>query len=149
MYYNHTINYHERRGEWERMGYGPKIKKPSFTKDTALYTKKDLPKVLIPVDNCYTLTAKEGDRVLVGQMIGVSLDADIPLLSSISGKVEGVVRMGDCDYISIKNDGKYEKSKEFAPCKARLSEIGPDEIIERMRLCGIKEWKLLQGSAKI
>ena len=43
------------------MGYGPKIKKPSFTKDTALYTKKDLPKVLIPANDSYTLTVKAGE----------------------------------------------------------------------------------------
>ncbi|MBQ2863383.1 MAG: RnfABCDGE type electron transport complex subunit D, partial [Clostridia bacterium] len=82
-----------------------------------------------------------------GQMIGVSLCADIPLLSSISGKVDGIVRIGERDYVSIQNDGKYEQSKEIPPIKTRLSEISRDEMVQRLRLCGIKEWRTFENSA--
>ena len=128
------------------MGYGIKLKKPSFTNDTRIYTLKNLPEVLIPISDNHTLTVREGERVLVGQLLGVSLTPDTPLLCSVSGTVGGTFTVDERDYLRVVNDHKYEQSSDIAPCQKRLSEMSREEMIERIRVCGIHEWKTLSRS---
>ena len=125
------------------MGYGIKLKKPAFTKDTHLYTLKSIPEVLIPVEQYHTVTVNQGDHVKIGGVLGVSFSAQTPLLSSVSGTVGGVYNIKGHEYIRIVNDNKYQLSNTITPCKKRLSEMSREEMIERIRVCGISEWKQL------
>ncbi len=128
-----------------------KIKSPSYSRDTELYSLKHIPKVYIPVPQGYTLTVKEGECVKAGQLLGVAFGRQIPLYSSVSGTVKGTFYDNGKEYLEIENDEKYEPSGDIAPCPKRLSQMSDDEIIERIRLCGINEWKKLEemkGKAK-
>ena len=131
------------------MGYGIKLKKPSFTNDTRISTLKNLPEVLIPISDNHTITVREGERVLVGQLLGVSLTPDTPLLCSVSGTVGGTFTVGGNEYLRVVNDNKYEQSSDIAPCQKRLSEMSREEMIERIRLCGIPEWKALDRADSV
>ena len=130
------------------MGYGNgiKLKKPAYTKDTNLYRIENIPQVFIPVGEHYTVTAQKGDRVLVGQLLGVALGKQIPLHCSVSGTVKEIVKVSGKEYIRIENDGKYELCSDIAPCEKRLSQMSADEMIDRIRLCGIHDWKKLSAS---
>ena len=123
-----------------------KIKKPAYTKDTNIYSIDNIPKVYIPVPELCTLTVEKGESVLVGQLLGVALGHEIPVLSSVSGVVAGTIRLGSCEYIEIHNDGKYKLSPSVKPCEQRLSQMSAHDITERIRLCGIPDWKALSES---
>lgn len=131
------------------MGYGIKLKKPAFTKDTRLYTLKRIPEVLIPVEDYHTVTVSNGDRVKIGTLLGVSLTPQTPMLSSISGTVSGIYSIKGREYVRIVNDNKYELSETLSPCKKRLSEMNRTELIERIRVCGIPEWKAISEAKGI
>ena len=135
------------------MGFsnGIKIKKPAYTKDTNLYKIENIPTVFIPVGDKYTVTVAKGDRVLVGQLLGIALGRQTPLHCSVSGTVADIVNIDGKDYIEIENDEKYELCSDIAPCDKRLSQMSADEMIDRIRLCGISDWKKLnstKGTAK-
>ncbi len=125
---------------------GIKIKTPAYTKDTELYNIESIPKVFIPVSDSYTLTVAEGDRVLVGQLLGIALGRQTPLHCSVSGTVAGCIDIDSQQYLEIENDGKYELCSDIAPCEKRLSQMTPEEMIDRIRLCGIDAWQLLESS---
>ncbi len=133
------------------MGYGIKLKKPAYTKSTDLYRLNRIPEVLIPVGDDYTITVSKGDSVLIGQLLGVPLTAQTPLHCSVSGTVSDIVNIEGTDHIKIQNDHKYTLSSDIGPCTKRLSQMTSDEMIERIRLCGIPDWSLLaklKGKAK-
>lgn len=135
------------------MGFsnGIKIKKPAYTKDTNLYKIENIPTVFIPVGDKYTVTVTKGDHVLVGQLLGIALGHQIPLHCSVSGTVVGIVTIDGQEYIEIENDEKYELCSDIAPCDKRLSQMDAEEMIDRIRLCGISDWKKLnsaKGKAK-
>ena len=102
--------------------------------------------VLIPLSQhlgapCAPLV-KKGDRVLVGQKIGDS-DARLtaPVHSSVSGAVSGIVNIElpggkRTQAVSISNDGEYEVSPDVK-AEGDPYELGPSEIIERIRDAGI------------
>ena len=133
------------------MGNGIKIKSPAYTKDTNLYKLEHVPGVLLPVGGHHAITVAKGDHVCVGQLIGVSLSQQTPLHSSISGTVRDIISIGEKEYVKIESDGKFELYSDIKPCSKRLSEMTDQEMIERIRLCGIEEWKYLSeltGKAK-
>ncbi len=125
---------------------GIKIKKPAYTKDTELYKIERIPKVFIPVSEGYTVTVGEGDRVLVGQLLGIALGHQVPLHCSVSGTVVGCVSIDSKEYIEINNDGKYELCSDIAPCEKRLSQMSAEEMTDRIRLCGIHDWKRISDA---
>ena len=131
------------KGAFMGQSNGIKIKKPAYTKDTEIYRIENIPEVFIPVNENYTATVGSGDRVLVGQLLGIALGKQIPLHCSVSGTVKGTVNIGGTEYIEIENDGKYELCSDIAPCEKRLSQMSTEEMLDRIRLCGIREWKYL------
>lgn len=133
------------------MSNGIKLKSPSYTKDTNLYKLEHIPGVLLPVGAHHAVTVSAGDHVYAGQLVGVSLSQQTPLHSSISGTVRDIISIGEKEYIKIESDGKFELYPDISPCSKRLSEMTDEEMTERIRLCGIKEWKYISsliGKAK-
>ncbi len=146
--YIHYFRYSEIEVNNVGMGFsnGIKIKKPAYTKDTELYKIEHIPKVFIPVSDNYTVTVAEGDKVKVGQLLGIALGHQIPLHCSVSGTVVGCVNIEGDEYIEIDNDGKYELCSDIAPCEKRLSQMNEQEMIDRIRLCGIHDWTKLSNA---
>ena len=131
------------------MGYGLKLKKPSYAKGTEVLSIDSIPEVLIRLDERHTPTVSKGERVLVGQPIASSPSDTTPLYSSVSGNVLGIVNIDEKDHIKIENDGKYESAPSPVPTDIRLSQMSRDEMIERIRLCAVPIWKKLAGSESI
>ncbi len=124
-----------------------RIKKPAYTKDTNIYGIDNIPKVYIPLPELYTLTVEKGAHISAGQSLGVALGREVPILSSVSGIVAGILNLGDREYIEIHNDEKYKLCPSIKPCGQRLSQMKVEDIIERIRLCAIPDWKALSESA--
>ncbi len=132
-------------------GKAIKLQKPAYTKDKNVYRIDNIPYVYIKAGDRYTITVGAGDNVLVGQLLGVSLGKHTPLHCSVSGTVEDIVTFKETEYIKIKNDGKYELCSDIEPCAKRLSQMTEEEMIDRIRLCGISEWTTIskmKGTAK-
>ena len=124
---------------------GIKLKKFSekLAKNVIEYDKPDY--VYIPLlcannTDCKALVEK-GDSVLIGSRIGISKKFDLPILSSVSGKVVGIEDMytytGEVvPTIKIKNDfkDKYVDVDEVKP----ISEYTKKEFIKILKDFGIR-----------
>lgn len=131
------------------MGYGLKIKKPSYAKDTEVHVIDNIPEVLLRADGTAAVTVKEGDRVLAGQPIANTPSDCTPLYSSISGEVVGITASDDATFIKIANDGKYESAPSPVRTDVRLSQMSREDMVERIRLCAIPIWKKLRDGDSI
>lgn len=119
------------------------VKKPSYIKYTELFSIKKIPDVYLPIGEEYTPTLNEGDPVLVGQLVAVALGHKTPIHSSVSGVIDKIIKTEQGDMLRIINDGKYTVSDQIKPCEKKLSQMSCEEMIERIRLCGISQWEQL------
>ncbi len=123
------------------MGYGLKLKKPFYTKNTDIHTIEHIPEVVLSFDPRHTLAAAEGDQVLAGQLLA-DAPADLtPVYSSVSGRIASIDKRNGIGYIRIENDNEYSIAESPFE-KKKLSAMTDDEILERIRLCAIPEWQL-------
>jgi Na+-translocating ferredoxin:NAD+ oxidoreductase subunit C len=88
-------------------------------------------------------TVRKGDRVLLGQMIGV---ADGLISASIHAPVSGTVRAvepfeaangASLPAIHIENDGRDERHHGVKPAKPHWDDFSPEEVREAVREAGI------------
>lgn len=89
-------------------------------------------------------TVKKGDRVLRGQIIGEADEGALacPVHASITGTVTGITERYDAngtkiENIIIENDRSGEEAPPMTPFTDPITEIPPEDIIERVRLAGI------------
>ena len=125
------------------MGYGLKLKRPFHLHSTDINRIDNIPEVMLRLDAHHKAVVNKGERVLSGQLIATS--ELTPLYSSVSGNVVGIDSIDGTDYIKIKNDNNYKASPTPLFEKRKLSDMTNDEILERIRLCAIPEWKLLSN----
>lgn len=97
--------------------------------------------VRIPMAMCEsqvcTPTVKEGDRVLVGQLIGKGAEGDIPVHASVSGTVKGICEVKlaggrKCAAVEIASDGEQKLSPDIRPPVIN----GRGDLIEAVRQSG-------------
>ncbi len=88
------------------------------------------------------LLVKEGDEVKVGTVLMKRTDCDIPIFSSVSGKVVGTERRHNCaagrpsDHLIIESDGKSLRDEESLT-KLDFEKATSEEIIEAIQHAGI------------